>query len=230
LPLLASKRHTISVVAIILIAFAMTGYFVIAPQSTPAIEHFGRSRIYALGIVSEWLLVAYVISGLQPRGAHVIKSIIDPTQLTGRRWIRYGLVALAAFVIWGVFGVLLGKTGLLRPAPEDIRHLMVFLPGEPVERGLWVGLSLTAGFCEEFVYRGYLLRQFQTLTGRLSIAIVLQAILYAAAHAALPWQIMVIVGFLGVLFGSVAAMQRSLIPGMLLHVAMDILPGFAPQH
>jgi len=96
---------------------------------------------------------------------------------------------------------------------------VVLLPRTLAEKVLWIALSLSAGFCEEFVYRGYLLQRFFESTRSIPAAIVLQA----AVYPALPWQVAASVFFLGLLFVSVAAWKRTLIPGMLMHGVLDAL-------
>jgi hypothetical protein len=43
-------------------------------------------------------------------------------------------------------------------------------------------VAITAGICEEIVYRGYLQRQLSAFTGSLPIAVCLQAAIFGAAH------------------------------------------------
>ncbi len=96
------------------------------------------------------------------------------------------------------------------------------LPKAPVERVLWAGFALSAGICEEVVYRGYLLRQFRALTGSTLAAFVLQALCYSVVHLVLPIQMLVGVGVLGLLLGGLAVWQKSLVPGMVLHVGVGL--------
>jgi membrane protease YdiL (CAAX protease family) len=139
--------------------------------------------------------------------------------------LRFILAALVAAVVWSVIGGLLAKVQVLRPAPEDVRRLLLFFPRSSGDRVLWILLSISAGVCEEMVYRGYLFRQFLAATKLPSVSLVGQALLYSSAHAALPWQVVVVVALLGLLFGVLSYTQKSLIPAMLLHIAMDIVPG-----
>lgn len=57
------------------------------------------------------------------------------------------------------------------------------------------------------------------------MGVVLQPIVYAVAHAPLPWKLMVLVTGLGLLLGGVAAWRKSLVPSMLLHASFDTLAG-----
>jgi uncharacterized protein len=215
----ASNGHALGLVAIIL-AFAVAGRLLVGNQPAENLEEFGRIPIYLLGLASMWCLVAYAVMGVR-RGAVSVRQLIDASAWSLRRWLLYALIAIAMFLAWVACGAILGR--FLRPGPEEIRNILVLLPKGTAEKALWIVLSLSAGFCEEFVYRGYLLRRFHELTGYLSIGLVLQAVFYGIAHAALPWQIVLLVTCLGLLFGSVAAWKQTLVPGMLMHAALDLL-------
>jgi membrane protease YdiL (CAAX protease family) len=87
---------------------------------------------------------------------------------------------------------------------------------------VWVALAISAGFCEELVFRGYFQRQFHALTGSLVAAIVLQACVFGVSHLYEgSWAVAKIVLY-GGLFGALAAWRRSLRPGMIAHVWSDL--------
>jgi membrane protease YdiL (CAAX protease family) len=145
--------------------------------------------------------------------------------VTLRRLGICALIAVGMFFAWGLCGGVLGL--FLRPDKAQIQSLLVLFPRGPVEMALWAAMSLSAAFCEEFVYRGYLQATVQRLTNSAGAAVVLQAFAYGIAHAALPWKIMVTVTFLGIFFGAVAAWRKTLVPGMLMHASFDLLAVFA---
>ena len=176
---------------------------------------------YSFGLAVLWGLLVFVLLGLRRR-------VISPRQLMDNaRWTlprlgSYFLLALAAGVVWAICQSLLGK--LLNAGPEQIRRILqAFMPHGVLEKALWVLLALSAGFCEEFIYRGYLLRQFRCWTTSIPLAIAFQAILFGFAHAAMPWQMVVTSACFGLLLGGLAAWRRSLVPGMLLHTGFDLL-------
>jgi membrane protease YdiL (CAAX protease family) len=47
---------------------------------------------------------------------------------------------------------------------------------------LWIGISISAGFCEELVLRGYFQKQFEAFTRSRWIAFFMQAVLFGIAH------------------------------------------------
>ena len=151
------------------------------------------------------------------------------SDLVGGSWarpvhlLRDLWIAVAFILIFGG-GVLQGLAYLLKAAPpQSLREMM---PQTPAELVLWVLMSLTAGFCEEVIFRGYLRRQFSAFTHSLVGGIVLQAIAFGLAHGYQGWKLMSIIAVYGACFGLLAQWRRSLRPGMLGHALQDTAGGF----
>lgn len=106
------------------------------------------------------------------------------------------------------------------PTPSSL------LPGNGVERLGWAAVALSAGFCEEVVYRGYLQSQLAWFTRREGAGILLQALLFGIAHGEQGGAAALRSVVYGVLFGVVARWRRSLWPGIVCHVAIDLTSGF----
>ena len=225
--MIAPAGHTAGLIGIILL-FAFSGRMLIAPDPAGAVMTAGRSGIFMVALASMWVLAWYVMLGLRRSGT-ALKEILFRSQRRQTAGQIATAVATAAlmFFAWGIVGGVLWR--FLQPNPADVRSLVVLLAESPGEKALWVAMSLSAGFCEELVYRGYLQRQFEAWTGWILTAVVLQAVLYAIAHAALPPDIMILVFVLGLFFGVFAAWTRTLLPGMLMHTAIDLLAVFAKR-
>ncbi len=223
--LIASKKHTAGLLLIILMC-GVAGRLFVTHQPASTLQEFGRTRIYWIALAYEWLVFLYVRLGMR-RGLRTVRQIADESSWTIGRLSLYAVIAVGAALAWMACGWVLGL--ILHPGADEIRHLEILLPRGIMEKALWVVLSASSGFCEEFVYRGYLQQQFHRLTGSLSVAVVLQAVAYGVAHAALPWEVAVSVTCLGMLFGGLAAWRRSLVPGMMMHAGFDILAGLLPR-
>jgi membrane protease YdiL (CAAX protease family) len=97
------------------------------------------------------------------------------------------------------------------------------IPTQPL-RWLAVVISATsAGICEETGFRGYLQRPIEQTRGA-PVAILVSSFFFTALHLtkgwATPGMIPIVFGA-GALLGLLAWSSRSLIPGMIGHVAMD---------
>jgi membrane protease YdiL (CAAX protease family) len=156
------------------------------------------------------------------RAGGSLRQLVDETPWSPRRWLRYAGIGLTGFLFWLAFQAALGL--VLRPSKEQLEGVAAMLPHTPLERLLWVGFALSAGTCEEVVYRGYLMRQFRAFSGYWPIALLLQAALYCGSHLVLPLEMVVAVALLGVLLGVITLWQRSLVPAMILHSATGLMP------
>jgi membrane protease YdiL (CAAX protease family) len=89
---------------------------------------------------------------------------------------------------------------------------------------VWVVLAATGGFCEEVVYRGYLMKQFQGWTGSIRWAVLIQGIFFGLAHGFYGFAMVVVVVH-GCLLGALAAWRKSLRPGIAAHIFQDLIGG-----
>src|SRR5262249_39037875 len=99
------------------------------------------------------------------------------------------------------------------------------LPNGAAESALWVLLSISAGICEEFVFRGYLQRQLTAFTGHPSIGLLLQSAVFGIAHGYQGLRASLVVALYGALFTALALWRKSLRPGMMAHAWTDIAGG-----
>lgn len=114
---------------------------------------------------------------------------------------------------------------LLKAAPNAaIRNL---LPHTPAEIAVYTLLTVTAGICEEMIFRGYLQRQFSVFFRSATAGAVLQGIMFGAAHGYQGPKLMLVIAIFGVLFGLLAQSRRSLRPGMFAHFLQDFVTGIA---
>jgi membrane protease YdiL (CAAX protease family) len=98
------------------------------------------------------------------------------------------------------------------------------LPRTPGERLGFAGLSLTAGICEEILYRGYLPWYLGAWTTPW-LAIGASCVLFGFAHVYLGSSHILRTAIVGAVLALVVALSGSLIPAMFIHATMDLLAG-----
>jgi len=217
----APAWHTV-VVLLALVALSLSGA---RSGNLPFVRDFGRAGGYVLVMAFEWAIVAFIWYGVRRRGMR-LRDLIGglwpgPLSVLRDLGIAIGFLVVAQIVL-GVVGYLL-KAG----ANQAIRNL---LPRTPAEIAIFLALALTAGFCEEVTFRGYLQRQFAALTRATAGGILLQGIAFGAAHGYQGWRLMLVIAVYGCLFGLLARWRRSLRPGMLAHFLQDGIGGIALRH
>jgi membrane protease YdiL (CAAX protease family) len=95
------------------------------------------------------------------------------------------------------------------------------------ELALWMLVSASAGICEEFIFRGYLLRQVLSWSGSNAVAVGVTAILFGSMHFYEGTAAAIQIASLGVWFGAVAVRQRSLRQVAIAHFLQDAIAGLA---
>jgi CAAX protease family protein len=107
---------------------------------------------------------------------------------------------------------------------KQLGQLVALLPHTGRELCWFLGCSLTAGFCEEFLFRGYFIEVFApwlSWWGAAALAVPFFGIL----HAYQGWNGVMRTGGVGVLFTLVVALFGSLLPAIALHALVDIGAG-----
>jgi hypothetical protein len=219
-PPVASRSHTIGLL-IIIAAWAWVGVITAAKLRA----HTGPPLIvfYWAAAIFEWLIAAYVVVGVRRQGGS-LRELIGGSWERGRDFWRDVLVAL---VFWLVA---LGCLGALRFALRVNRGadaVRFVAPQSKVEMISWMFVSLTAGFCEETIFRGYLQRQFLAWSGKPTLGILLSAIVFGLVHAYQGAKQSLIIGVFGALLGILAYRRRSLRPGIMVHAWHDTIFGLA---
>ncbi len=217
-PQIASPIHTILVLA------ALGGWAIwhksFADQLSAAANP-NRVRFYMVTLLYEWLLFVLVVAGVRLRGASVLIVLGDHwhsvREVLRDIGIATGFWIVAAILLW-IFGWLLRIAALGH-------NIQFMLPHGGIELTSWIALSVTAGICEETIFRGYLQRQFMALTKSAPAGILLAAAAFGAAHAYQGLRMVILIGLYGAMFGILAYRRGSVRPGMIAHAWQDSLSG-----
>jgi len=220
--LIAPWWHTALLVALFL-WLALSGAFFQRQARSEAgglQQHPHLVPLYLSLIAMEWGLVYYVWKGLRRSGTKL-------SELIGGKWANAKDVAVDCGL---ALGSLAGWTLISMAWSRwfEVGHaasIQSYLPQRALEILLWIGVSSSAGFCEELVFRGYFQRQFESFTHSRWLAWFLQAVLFGIGHGYQGIEACVKIACFGGLFGLLALWRKSLRPGMMAHAWTDILGG-----
>jgi membrane protease YdiL (CAAX protease family) len=229
-PLIAPWWHTVLIVAIIL-AVAVLG---LLRRSDAAIAQH-HVREYGATLGWEWLLLAFTLGGvwLRSRSAGV-------RELLGPRRYSWAQDAWAAALFWipstialGALGALLKRAGA--GTPQQV--LSAIAPHTAAELALFLALSASAGFCEELIFRGYLMEQCTRLAALVSrgrgdripvwAGALASSIVFGTAHLYEGVSGVGAITVFGLMFAWLALRRRSLRAGMIVHAWHDAVSGIA---
>jgi membrane protease YdiL (CAAX protease family) len=221
--LIAPRWHTVLFVALFLALTLGGAFFQREARSEPGrmLQHPNVVPLYLSLIAMEWGLFFYVWKGGLRRSGTKLRDLI------GGRWQSLRDVAIDATLALGIWTVwMMTEKGWEHWfGPEHAASIQTFLPRRGVEILLWVAVSVSAGICEEVVFRGYFQRQFEAFTGSKWLALFLQAVLFGISHGYQGVQACVKIAIFGALFGLLALWRGSLRPGIIAHAGSDILSG-----
>jgi membrane protease YdiL (CAAX protease family) len=178
----------------------------------------GHIAAYSIVIAFEWALFALCLwhPGIAI-GGHVGRAPWRPRSLlrdVSAALFLSALLLLATPVIVHILG----------PGGWDSTQGMV--PKNGLESATWIMMSITAGICEETVFRGYLQAQVSGWTGLTGLGILVQAIAFSLSHAYQGWKPMALIFVWGCAFGAVAWWRKGLRANMIAHAAIDTLSAF----
>jgi membrane protease YdiL (CAAX protease family) len=221
--LIAPRWHT-ALVVVLFLALAVGGaFFQRHARSHPETlrQHSSLAPLYLSLIAMEWGLFVWVWrGGLRRTGTKL-------SELIGGRWASAKDVLTdcgLAVGIWATWRLV--ETGWNHwIGVGTAASIQTYLPQRALEILLWIGVSISAGFCEELVFRGYFQKQFETFTRGRWGALVLQAVLFGIAHGYQGVAACLRIACFGALFGLLAVWRKSLRPGMIAHAGSDILSG-----
>lgn len=131
----------------------------------------------------------------------------------------------ASLVVVGSLAWFLAQFGLT--IPGEIEFL---IPTDTTGRILWVVLSFSAAFCEEIVFRGYLMTRLR-LTGKFKtwfFPVVASALAFGVSHSYEGWAGIILISIYGALFSWLYIRTGSLWPGIVAHFFHDFMALFFP--
>jgi uncharacterized protein len=240
---IAPRLHTLAVV-VLLVSFSLLAH--LAHHETITVD---RPLRYGSQILMVWMLLGCVVAGLYHRRLFFWSTLLRnrrPWFLEAVRGLTIYAACMAAFSFVVMAFMYLLALRHLDPAhaatlhQQAISHLHIknktvesLVPRTALELLLWAAVSFTAGFCEEHIFRGYLLRQalslFRTAGSSSRFATVLSiavtSILFGSLHLYEGTGGAIFIGLLGVVYAILALRFGNLRAVIAAHTAQDFLVG-----
>ncbi len=194
----------------------MPGFSILQAGAAAALSELpSRLRLYSTTMLGLWglaILTAFAASasGINPRLLRVTELPWQPFLV----WTTASVAAIAAIVlVFKAFGI------------RETRLLEHLIPQTVGEKVAFVGVSVTAGICEELIFRGFLLAVLQVATGSLPLATILSAGAFGIAHAHQDATGALRATLLALVLSVPAIMTGSLYPGIAAHALADLAGG-----
>ncbi len=202
-----------------------------------------RTRVYLQALKFEWISALMATLGLQFQWSKFNPRLLG---LESSSWIQQLSPAqgMSTPIIGGLFGgVVLGGLVFVvarlvanrrtpaqpaSDAPTSWRSRLIpdfsaLIPVTMQERWLWVAVALSAGICEEIVFRGWLLATLHDIVGLTGTALLVAAsVAFGLAHVYQKVTGVVATTIAGLLFCVLYVKTGSLLLPILLHCLIDV--------
>jgi membrane protease YdiL (CAAX protease family) len=172
---IAPWPHTAAVLIVLLLTTVLSHMRVSAVS-----EQMPKTFRYLSSGLLEWTFLGSVIAGLYHRRAFLRRALLNPH----RSWLSSLSLGVPVYIAGLGAIVVVGSAVAATPlrAHSNPSAVLGMTPHTPWEFLLWFGVSLTAGVCEELVFRGYLLQQFTAWTRSPLLAIAVTSLLFGSVH------------------------------------------------
>ena len=183
-----------------------------------------RVSAYRRGVFGEWAFaiaaIAIWIAFARPWSAMRLGLPHGWRLAVGLLFVLAG-VGLVVLQLWSVARLPVERRVRARPKLDKVAFI---LPHTAREQSWFLTLSVTAGFCEELLYRGYLPWFFAPWLGSVG-AMALVVVLFGIGHAYQGRSGTVRATLAGAFMAALVLVSNSLIPAMIVHALIDIGSG-----
>lgn len=192
----------------------------------PRVESHERISLYLSTILFQWVAVG--IAGWRAWAHGYTRPELGLS--TGPNLLRTIIAGIVGTILLASLHWLnfrrMGR--LLDKLPPRVQAMATrILPQSARERLPFSALAITAGCCEEFLYRGFAMAAFARAGFPIWASVVISSVLFGAAHLYQGRGGLIGTGILGLLFGAFRAYTGSLLPVAAWHAAVDIVAGIA---
>jgi membrane protease YdiL (CAAX protease family) len=175
----------------------------------------GQESLMAVALLAGWFALGRdgAALGLVPRGGAMA-------------WAGYGLSAAVCAALLIQVGYILRNPERLASVRDELGKLLFLTPHTPGERRAFHAVSVTAGICEEVIFRGYLIAYLMAVVAApFWVAALVSSILFGFAHAYQGPLGIPRTAAVGGLFALLYGLTGSLWAPMVVHAVLDITSG-----
>lgn len=184
-----------------------------------------KLMFYGRIVCFQWFLVGAMLLVIWRHGL----SMASVGERLGDADLTLEVTVVLLLVLAIVSAIVLRRRRRARPADRAtaVSRLQKLVPAFGLEMAAFVVVCLTAGVCEELLYRGWLVNFLWAATGSVWAAVAASAILFGIGHAYQRTWGMLRAAFVGLQLAILFVAVGSLLPGQVLHAGVDLLAGVA---
>lgn len=185
-----------------------------------------RTAMYRFTMMWEWGLTLFVVLLFMAGGISLrLLGLYNPRGFTLPPGMFGGLIVgiCGGLVVVVVSLMVQARTQRKSTSPpRTVGKFDALLPRTTTERWLFAGLAITAGICEEVLFRGLPVYALSHPNVGPVLMIFVTAVIFGIAHAYQGWLGILATGFMGALFTAIYLSTGALWIPMALHALIDL--------
>jgi membrane protease YdiL (CAAX protease family) len=191
----------------------------------PQIGTRERLSLYASTIAFQWVAAGVVAWRAWARGL----SLDALGLVVHGRWRILIAAIVGAATLGGLQWLNLRRMGRSPRKTREFMRILAnrILPQAPLELLIFLALAVTAGLCEEFLYRGFAMAALTRAGLPVWGVVLLSSVLFGLAHLYQGRGGLVSTLVVGTVFGMARIAYDGLVPVMVWHFAVDAVAGLA---
>ena len=187
-----------------------------------------KIKFYGKIVAASWICAAVAVLTVGLSAVYTVQKVagegawLDPRSRSGL--FVQGLTAGLLIAIMVPAVLALRSEKIRAKAGKAAKRLSFLLPSSARERWWWWLVCITAGICEEIVYRGFLLHYFHTTPFHLSLvwAMAASSVIFGIGHLYQGVAGGVQTAVVGFVFAALFVMMGSLLAPIVVHAVMDL--------
>ena len=181
-----------------------------------------RSVFYRSAVASQWILTLLTLAVMWSFDRGQVSALFAGT-LNADSMLIIGLASIALMTQSPLIPAIRERMAESKSIHRTLYPIRNVLPRSKDEKQIWVTVALTAGVCEEIIFRGFLFFYAQQMLGLgIVCAIALSSAIFAIGHIYQGTANMIRVGVVAIILGIVYAVSQNLIWCMALHALLDL--------
>ncbi len=190
----------------------------------PRVEPAERLSVYGSTIAFQWLATAVAAWRAWAHGFSIAQLGLAIPGLSLLMVTAVGAVLIVTLQWLNLRRMGRSASPLRRPLQDLAERI---LPQGTTELIPFFALSVTAGLCEEFLYRGFAMAVLSRIGLPVGVVILFSSVIFGLAHLYQGRAGFVSTMVLGILFGASRSAFGSLLPAMVWHMGVDLVAGLA---
>jgi membrane protease YdiL (CAAX protease family) len=182
-----------------------------------------RQAMYRWTMIMEWVLALGFLLWWQSLGRSSVAAGLG-FLVAGWQWVAVAVgLGMVAFLIFQLVTAVRQPDELLKARGKMV-GLEPLIPRTRGEMTAFTALSVSAGICEEILYRGLLMGALQSVVG-LWPAVIVSSVIFGLGHAYQGSAGILKTGLIGLVMALLVVFSGSLWIAILVHAVLDIASG-----